>query len=830
MKNEKNLSYVSLFSGAWVWCYGFKMEWYDCISTLEIIERRLNIQKCNNKCSDKDGYILWDIKDPNIKNKLIENINTYKRKYGDLDVLIATPPCQWMSVANHKKWDELWRNSLVVESIKLIKETSPKFFIFENVSAFLKTTCTDIDWIDKPIEDAIDINLSGMYNIFWKVINFKNYWSNSSRTRTLVIWVRKDLKNITPLDIFPAQEPEKTLYDVIWDLPSLKIMWEISKDDIYHWFREYSEYMREWIHDLKEWESAFDNKDPNKRPHKIVDWEIIENQRKNADKYTRQIYNKVAPCIHTRNDILASQNTIHPKDDRVFSIRELMRMMTIPESFSRSQLWFDKLNRLSFKEKKAFLKKEEINIRQSIWEWVPTIIFKKIAENIKNKLEEQKISNKEINDFIENYDLKNISKLKNFIKDNPKHLPYNILLIVAELANSNRIENAAYYTSQDIVFWIIKWLPNFKNKKSISILEPSVWIWAFLPLLIRKYEDVEDVQIDVIDIDKDSLDILRILLWKINIPDNIHINYFEDDFLKRKISKRYEIVIWNPPYWKVSDKNLLKDYLKVVKNNKTNNIFAFFIEKALDIWELISFIVPKSLLNAPDFDLTRDILKNYFINSIIDFGEKWFAWVKIETINIMITTKNKSNPYVKIASYILNNTRYVDQQYIIDSNFPYWLIYRNDFFDKTSSKLQFNIFKSYRDRQITKKHTKEKWKFRVLKSRNIGSNEIINIPWYDCFIDDIEQFGVKKYMNSKCSVLVPNLTYYPRACFLPNNSVTDWSVAILTANEWVKISKKDLEYFWTQEFSEFYKIARNLWTRSLNIDNNSVFYFWKLKK
>lgn len=31
--------------------------------------------------------------------------------------------------------------------------------------------------------------------------------------------------------------------------------------------------MRAWIHDISEGESAFDNEDINKRPHKIVDGE-----------------------------------------------------------------------------------------------------------------------------------------------------------------------------------------------------------------------------------------------------------------------------------------------------------------------------------------------------------------------------------------------------------------------------------------------------------------------------------------------------------------------------------------------------------------------------
>ena len=120
--------------------------------------------------------------------------------------MIATPPCQGMSVANHKKsTNEIKRNSLVVESIKIVDRIKPKIFIFENVRAFLNTVCTDIDNIEKPIKEAIDINLGNYYNILSKVINFKDYGSQSSRTRTLVIGVRKDL-----IEISPYQQPNLT--------------------------------------------------------------------------------------------------------------------------------------------------------------------------------------------------------------------------------------------------------------------------------------------------------------------------------------------------------------------------------------------------------------------------------------------------------------------------------------------------------------------------------------------------------------------------------------------------------------------------------------------
>ncbi|MBY7703934.1 DNA cytosine methyltransferase [Vibrio harveyi] len=52
-------------------------------------------------------------------------------------MIIATPPCQGMSLANHKKKkDEINRNSLIVESVEIIKQILPRFFIFENVSTF----------------------------------------------------------------------------------------------------------------------------------------------------------------------------------------------------------------------------------------------------------------------------------------------------------------------------------------------------------------------------------------------------------------------------------------------------------------------------------------------------------------------------------------------------------------------------------------------------------------------------------------------------------------------------------------------------------------------
>ena len=177
-------TYISLFSGAGIGCYGFKQAGFECIATNEFIERRLNVQKYNRKCKYETGYICGDISADETKKKLYDEIKFWekKEKIKKVDVVIATPPCQGMSVANHKKTDdEIIRNSLVVESIKIIKEIHPLFFVFENVPAFMSTICTDIDGSNKPISEAIAYNLGKEYSYISKVINFKNYGACSSR-------------------------------------------------------------------------------------------------------------------------------------------------------------------------------------------------------------------------------------------------------------------------------------------------------------------------------------------------------------------------------------------------------------------------------------------------------------------------------------------------------------------------------------------------------------------------------------------------------------------------------------------------------------------------
>lgn len=830
----EKLTYISLFSSAGVGCYGLKMNGFECIITNELIERRLNIQKFNNKCKYDSGYILGAIETKEVQDKIYNEINFWKNKekIKDITVIMATPPCQGMSIANHKKNDnEIKRNSLVIESIKIISKVQPKFFILENVPTFMKTSCTDIDEIDKPIENAINNNLGKLYSITSQILNFKNYGACSSRPRTLVIGVRNDLADfISPIELFPNICNEKTLRDTIGHLKPLTMFGEIDKNDIYHSFRIYPEHMRNWIHDLKEGESAFDNTDINKIPHRVIDGKIVINKKKNADKYTRQYWDKVGPCIHTRNDQLASQNTIHPFDDRVFSIRELMLMMTIPNSFKWTNISLETLNSLSDTQKRAFLKKEEMNIRQCIGEAVPTTIIDSISKKICFFLSKQPLKTTEINKIISDNNLTNYSNLKKFVLKYIDMYDYYTMSKIIELSNSMRMKNSAYFTDKSIINQIINQIPQFDGD-IIHILEPSVGTGNFIPFLIKKFECKKNIIIDVVDIDKNILDLLKILLKHLKIPNKVTINFINDDFLTHDFNIKYDLIIGNPPFTKLKSKDIkLAIYLEKNINKQSTNLFEFFLEKCIKLGNYISLITPKSLLNTPEFKDTRSLLENFKITSIIDFGENGFKNVLVETICINIEP-NKNPNFVNVISVPKNINIIQEQKYICDNQYPYWIIYRNQFFDNVANSLIFNIFTVFRDRQITNSMlcSEPYNNIRVLKSRNIDDSgeNIIDISSYDTYIniDTASRLNVFKYINNDNVYITPNMTYKPRMIKKPLNTLTNGSIAILIPKSNINITKKDMLYFSSKEYRQFYQIARNFQTRSLNVDSYSVFFF-----
>lgn len=799
-------TYVSLFSSAGVGCYGFKENHFECVATNELLPERLEVQKANKKCRYRSGYIAGDVTKEETKERLYEEIERWKNDHAmrQLDVLFATPPCQGMSTANYKKNDtEQVRNSLVVQAIAIIQHIQPKIFIFENVRAFMKTICTDLSGVDMTIEESIMRNLSSTYNIEYKIINFKDYGVPSSRPRTIVIGTHKDLRNVSPLNLFPKRREQITLREAIGGLPRLGFG-EKDKRDFLHFARPFPEYQIEWIHDLREGESAFDNEEA-KRPYKLdADGNRVELKGSYmGNKYRRLYWDRPCSCIATRNDQLASQDTIHPTDDRVLSIRELMHLMSIPDSFK----WTNYDNLVTPENSDEYLADNELNIRRCIGEAVPTHIVSDIAANIRTLLDYET--------FVQNYQ---DDYLQTYLRDERYTNNFYIDTFLKEQQIENAKDSGSFYTPQCVVYHTIKNIDI--QRESIRILEPSVGLGAFLPQVASLFSDKERVDIDVVEIDEHIIDSLQESLTKITIGENVHIHYYLHDFLSLEVNERYDLVVTNPPYGRVTEK-----YPNITTDGKIKNLFALFLIKLHNLSDEIACVIPKNFIMADEFYNIRRAYEDFNISSISDFGVKFFKKVFVEIIGVHFSRNYHGDLMV---NDFVNDKQYIHpQQYIYHEKL--WLIYRNEFFDEYIQKLKLGVFTSFRDRQLTNSNTQDKGTIWIIRSKNIlDDGQCVHIEGYDKFIDNPKPFSVAKFLNSR-SIIMPNFTYNTRATILPDNCLPNGSIAIFTPTESFEPDKLRLSLYATPEFRAYYAIVKSYSKFTLNIDECSLYYIGEEK-
>ena len=785
-------TYISLFSSAGVGCYAFKKNGFECIATNELIERRLNIQKHNKKCKYESGYIDGDITKAETKQKIFDEIKLWRKEenLSRVDVVMATPPCQGMSTANYKKGDETGRNSLVVEAIHLVKDIQPRVFLFENVRAFLTTNCADKDGDVLEIKDCIYKHLSSSYDIYSKVINFMDYGIPSSRPRTIVIGVLKSELNLSPLNLFPIRRDIVTLRDVIGELESLQYGEKCATDPL-HSFRKYPEYMQEWIHDLDEGESAFSN-EADKLPYKIVDGkrQILKSGHM-GNKFRRMYWDRPAPCITTRNDQLASQSTIHPKDDRVLTIRELMRVMSIPDDFKWTR------DDSSYE----LISQDETLIRQSIGEAVPTGIINQIASNISLMLE--------YSDYVET----------NGCKPNPEGLksknPY-IRAFAYEMKLADANETGSFYTPQKVVYNTIK---NYSPKKDeISILEPAVGMGAFIPQMLRLVDDCKKISITCVDISKECLKLLSEFINKLDLPKKFSFKFICNDFITARIDDHYDAIVANPPYFKMKAQQ--KKSYSGIFDCINDDIYCLFLKRFASLSDEIMVVLPKTFLMIPDCNDVREIYaKKYGIVSIYDYGVSHFKKVFVEIISIHFKKNYRDNLYIKDLRDGLE--KFVSQGYIQHDTM--WLLYRDKWFDEYIKTLSLDVFDFYRDRQLSNKYmSPNQGKIWVIRSKNLlDSGEIVHKDGYDRFVDSLSGFNLEKYLN-KSALIFTNFTYNTRAAYLPNDCTVNGSLCVLLPKN--KVDNLDLALYSSEDFRKYYAIVKNKSRFTINVDINTIHY------
>lgn len=167
----QNLKILSLFSGAGGLDLGFINVGHEVVFANDNDKDSCDTYKLNIGNHIECG----DVADINLNN-----LPTY-------DVLTGGFPCQGFSLANINKKNRDSRNDLYINIINVLKRTTPKFFLLENVRGI------------KSLNKGKDFNdiLSALYDcgymVSFKAMNAADYGVPQSRIRLIITGVRKDL-------------------------------------------------------------------------------------------------------------------------------------------------------------------------------------------------------------------------------------------------------------------------------------------------------------------------------------------------------------------------------------------------------------------------------------------------------------------------------------------------------------------------------------------------------------------------------------------------------------------------------------------------------------
>lgn len=323
------------------------------------------------------NMICGDITDKTVYNKVIETA-----KQEGVEFIIATPPCQGMSIAGHNSpYDE--RNSLVKYAVDAIADLKPKYVFLENVPQQMDTP---IEYMGKEmlIPAYIRERLGDKYTFNTEVVTNSMYFGvPQMRRRAIFLLVRKDISFTWE---FPEKEEIVTLEEAFAGIPDL---WPDIREKEYRgilpanteealsfhrWHKPPCHVWRnvECMLHTPSGNTAFDN-------------EFYYPKKTNGDRvkgydttYHRLFWSKPSSTVTKWNGIMGSQNNVHPgrfwkydsngdklyTNPRVLTIYELLIVSSLPVDWNIPEWANDQL------------------IRFVIGEGIPPLMVKKIIQQV----------------------------------------------------------------------------------------------------------------------------------------------------------------------------------------------------------------------------------------------------------------------------------------------------------------------------------------------------------------------------------------------------------------------------------------------------------------
>lgn len=355
-KGENTLKGIGLFSGCGGLDLGFEAAGVNIVGHVEVWDAANKIYEQNFPNSELLKHDINDITD--------EDIKSWKKKFGHIDIIIGGPPCQGFSLAGKRDPEDI-RNQLYKQYVRVVSGLHPTAFVFENVAKLTSMKNKDGSYfIDDILKEFSEVG----YSLKYHVLNASDYGVPQSRERVILVGVRNDVGKefeFKPspygkgncdgqFNLFAEKKKTRTFRDATKDLENLE-NGEVSSNDPLHWAIVHPQHVIDWLIDVPEGQSAHDNIDPSKRPPSGFN-----------TTYKRIVWDEPCSTISTNFNMISGCRNVHPTSTRSLTIREATRAQSFPDEFVFCGKWGD--------------------IRKAIGNAVPPILANEIAKELLNQI------------------------------------------------------------------------------------------------------------------------------------------------------------------------------------------------------------------------------------------------------------------------------------------------------------------------------------------------------------------------------------------------------------------------------------------------------------
>lgn len=169
-----------------------------------------------------------------------------------------------------------------------------------------------------------------------------------------------------------------------------------------------------------------------------------------------------------------------------------------------------------------------------------------------------------------------------------------------------------FFTPERVADFLVDWVLGAERITSSDdperihrILDPAIGNGIFFKSILDKLPNI-NAEWFGFDLDLQCLNSSRQALED-RISKTSILNFFDRDFLLQKEDQKFDVILCNPPYRKISDKNYSKELIHQFEGQSdkklpgTANLYVFFLLKCLNMIDRggrAAFLVPQDFFNS----------------------------------------------------------------------------------------------------------------------------------------------------------------------------------------------------------------------------------------